>query len=231
MKYTFKASAEKKTMLIYDEIGTYYDEISAKQIERELQGLDNVPLEIHINSGGGDVFEGFTIFNLLNSYKGHKTVVIDGLCASIASVIAMAGDEIKMNTASMMMIHNASGACYGTSKEMTELAEVLSKINEIIKDVYLKRVNADRDVLTQLMDDEKFLTAQECLDMNFCDEIIDAKQEDVTASYENLNKEITDRLKTLQTLKAYVEPPKQEPKEAPKNKTLKLFKSMIKEEK
>ena len=234
MKYGFRASAEKNVLKIYDDIGGWFG-VTTDEIEKQLENANNLPLEIRINSYGGEVFEGFAIYNILSRYEGHKTVIVDGICASIASVIAMCGDEIKMHKASMMMIHNASGGCYGTSKEMAELAEALSKINEIIKDIYLKKVNVDRDKLTEMMDAEKFLTAQECIDMNFANEIVDddVDPETTQEAYNNMQKALTDKIETLHKLQNIrsLNIEKENTKELkPENKTFNLFKKILKEE-
>lgn len=121
MKYRFKNEAEAVNIQIYDEISSddwWGDVVTAKAINDEIAQANGKPLNIHINSYGGEVFEGFAIYNNLKNYAGKKVVYVDGIAASIASVIAMAGDEIYMNKASMLMIHNASGIAYGNAEEM-----------------------------------------------------------------------------------------------------------------
>lgn len=191
MKYDFKNEAEVATLKIYDYIGDdgWGGGITAQDIEEELNNASNKPLNIYINSNGGEVFEGFAIYNILKRYSGYKTVVIDGLAASIASVIAMAGDKVQMNTASMMMIHNASGLCYGNADDMKKVVQALEQINEVIRDVYKTRTNLDDERLTNLMDNETFMTAKECVEYGFADEIVDKEisEEDKLKATNSLN--------------------------------------------
>ena len=182
MKYDFKNEAEVATLKIYDYIGEdgWGGGITAQSIEEELNNAGNKPLNIYINSNGGEVFEGFAIYNILKRYAGFKTVVIDGLAASIASVIAMAGNKVQMNTASMMMIHNASGLCYGNAEDMKKVVQALEQINEVIRDVYKARTNLDDERLSALMDNETFMTAKECVEYGFADEIVDEEMSEET---------------------------------------------------
>lgn len=175
MKYEFKNEAESASLKIYDYIGDdgWGGGITAQSIEDELNNSNGKPLNVYINSNGGEVFEGFAIYNILKRYTGNKTVYVDGIAASIASVIAMAGNKVIMNTASMMMIHNASGFCYGNADDMKKVVNALEQINEVIRDVYKGRTNLDDERLTNLMDNETFMTAKECVEYGFADEILD----------------------------------------------------------
>ena len=190
MKYYFKNEAESVSLKIYDYVGDdgWGGGITTDYIEEQLQDANNKPLNIYINSNGGEVFEGFAIYNILKRYQGYKTVFIDGISASIASVITMAGDKIVMNTASMMMIHNASGLCYGNAEEMKKVVQALEQINEVIRDVYKTKTNLSDEKLAELMDNETFMTAKECVEYGFADEILDEPNEDnITNAMKSLN--------------------------------------------
>lgn len=205
MKLEFKNEVEKATLKIYDYVGQY-DGVNTGYIEEELNKAENKPLDIYINSYGGEVFEGFAIYNMLKRYAGQKNVIIDGIAASIASVIALAGDSVKMNKASMFMIHNASGVCIGNAEEMKKVVNALEQINEVIKGVYKERVNLTDEELTELMNNETFLTAEQCLEYGFCDEIIEEEQDDETKvnaenSMKLLQNNIEERIKVLNSLK------------------------------
>ena len=206
MKAEFTNSAEVATLKIYDYVGKY-EEVNIENIQNQLDECNGKPLEIYINSYGGEVFEGFAIYNMLQRYTGYKKVYIDGIAASIASVIAMAGNEVIMNKASMLMIHNASGCAFGTFKEMEQIAEALKKINEVIRDVYKEKTNLDDETLTTLMDNESYLTAQECVDYGFANNIIDDKEDDdetvTNTAKNNFINQIDQRIKTLNDLKTY----------------------------
>lgn len=208
MRFDFKNEAENATLKIYDYIGDdgWGGGITAQGIEEELNKANNKPLNIYINSNGGEVFEGFAIYNILKRYSGYKTVVIDGLAASIASVIAMAGDKVQMNTASMMMIHNASGACWGNAEDMKKVVQALEQINEVIRDVYKGRTNLNDERLSELMDNETFMTAKECVDYGFADELIEAEMSEetkanATNSLNEMKENVERSIKTFNDIK------------------------------
>ena len=191
MKFEFKNEAEIARLNIYDSIGDdgWGGGITALEIQEELNNANGKPLDVHINSYGGEVFEGFAIYNTLKHYSGQKTVVIDGIAASIASVIAMAGDKVVMNKASMMMVHNASSWAWGNAEEMKKVVQALESIDEVIKGVYKDKTNLDMDKLTALMESETFMTAKECVDYGFADELLDEEQSEqtITNSINSLN--------------------------------------------
>lgn len=162
-------------LYLYIEIanwGAGYAAHSAQSFKNELDALGEInELNIFINSPGGDVFEGNTIMNMLKRKKCTKNVYVDGLAASIASVIAMAGDKIIMPSNAMMMIHNAWAYTAGNSKDLRKLADDLDKVNESLRQAYLNKAGAklDEETLIALMDAETWLTAQECFDYGLCD--------------------------------------------------------------
>ena len=162
-------------LYLYIEIASWgagYSAHSAQSFKQELDDLGEIEtLNIYINSPGGDVFEGNTIMNMLKRKKCTKNVYIDGLAASIASVIAMAGDKIIMPSNSMMMIHNAWTYTAGNSNELRKLADDLDKVNASIRQAYLDKAGdkLDEETLINLMDNETWLTAQECFDYGLCD--------------------------------------------------------------
>lgn len=191
MIYRFKNEAEALSVKIYDTIGDdgWGDGITAKDIDEILQNGKGKPLNVYINSYGGDVFEGFAIYNMLKRYNGEKTVYVDGIAASIASVIAMAGDKVVMGKASMMMIHNASSWAWGTAEDMKKVVQALEEINSVIKDIYQTRTTLSEESLTALMDEETFISAEKCLEYGFADEILETELAENTYSnmIESLN--------------------------------------------
>ena len=158
-------------------------------------------INLHINSLGGDVFEGLAMFNLLKQHKATVKVYIDGIAASIASVIAMAGDEIYMPKNSMMMIHNCWTYGCGNAKDLRKAADDLDKIMEASIESYMSKVNIDRDELVELLDGETWLTAQECLDKGFCTKILPIS-DDIEQS---ASKSIMDLVKEKRNLSLQVE--------------------------
>lgn len=195
MKYSFTNQSDSISLRIYDTIGDdgWGNGVTAKDIEDQL-GNSTLPLNIYINSYGGEVFEGFAIYNMLKRYSGYKTVYIDGIAASIASVIAMCGNKIVMNEASMMMIHNASGVCMGNAEEMQKVVNALEQMNEVIRDVYKSRTNLDDGKLTELMDNETFMSAKDCVELGFADEILPNNSEENIANMMNSLKEMQNNI-------------------------------------
>lgn len=144
---------------------------SPKQITQELKNANGQPVTIKINSGGGDVFAGCEIYNELKNYSGEVTIEIHGLCASIASVISMAG-KCKMSPLAEMMIHNVSTATSGDYREMEHTAEVLKKANKTIANAYILKTGMTEEEAYNLMDKETWLTSDEALKLGLIDEIM-----------------------------------------------------------
>lgn len=206
MQLNFKNELESATIKIYDTIEGDGWGFGTKDIEDQLKEANGKPLNIYINSYGGEVFEGFAIYNIIKRYTGQKTVYIDGIAASIASVIALAGDKLIMNKASMFMIHNASGCCIGNAEDMKKVIQALESINEVIKGVYKDKSNLTEEQITEMMNKETFLTAQECLEYGLCDEVLDKEQDNESykntlKSMELLKDSIDERIKMLNSLK------------------------------
>lgn len=169
-------------ILIYDEIasGCIADVlglVSAKTFVRELQALDVDTITLRINSPGGDVFDGVSIYNALVDHPAKVTVKVDGLAASIASVIMLAGDERHVGTGAMVMIHNPWCMTMGESKEMRKTAQLLDDIRDSILDVYEERTGTSRDELAAAMGDETWYSAKDALAIGFAT-VVDEEPED-----------------------------------------------------
>lgn len=136
-----------------------------ESVKNFLAGAKGKNLNIHINSGGGSVFAGITIFNMIKNHEGTKTVYIDGIAASIASVIALAGDKVIMRTGSSLMVHKPSYGIYGyyNSNDFKKLASDLDVIQECIMQVYKEKLKEDVDLSTieKLVNEETYLTSEE----------------------------------------------------------------------
>ena len=143
-RITNAASADEAEVMLYDEVGGWYG-ATADQFIADLRGVTAPNLRVRINSPGGSVFEGIAIANALRSHPASVTVQVDGIAASIASVIAMAGDRIEMAPNTMLMIHDASGVCLGNAADMEEMAELLDLISDNIADAYAQRAGGTRD--------------------------------------------------------------------------------------
>lgn len=169
-------SADTLELYIYDTVesdGWWYDsDTSAKHFRDELAKHPNAKeITVYINSLGGSVMEGIAIYNQLKRHPAHKTVRIDGFACSIASVIAMAGDTIIMPKNTVMMIHNAWTIAIGNSKELHKAADDLETINQASRQAYLDKAGDKLTVekLTELLDAETYLTAEQCLEYGLCD--------------------------------------------------------------
>lgn len=178
--WNLKALDEKTGELtLYGEISNetwWGDEVTPKEFKADLDNLGDIgTLNIYINSPGGDVFAGQAIHSMLKRHPSHKNVYIDGLAASIASVIAMSGDTIFMPKNAMMMIHNPWTIGMGNAIEFRKLAEDLDKIRESLVAAYEGHSTLTRDEIIELMDEETWLTATECEEYGFCDVVEEEK--------------------------------------------------------
>ena len=178
--WNFKAQDEKiGELILYGDISSYTwwgDEVTPKQFKEDLDALGDISvLNIYINSGGGDVFAGQAIHSMLKRHKAYKTVYVDGLAASIASVIAMAGDKIIMPKNAMMMIHNAWTITVGNKEELRKMADDMEKVDASILATYVAKTGLPDDEITAMMDAETWLTADEAVEKGFADELEEAK--------------------------------------------------------
>jgi ATP-dependent Clp protease protease subunit len=179
--WKFKALDDNTGELtLYGEIANetwWGDEVTPKEFKADLDALGDInTLNIYINSPGGDVFAGQAIHSMLKRHKAHKNIYIDGLAASIASVVVMAGDTIFMPKNAMMMIHNPWTWGIGNAAEFRKLAEDLDKVRESLIAAYEGRSALTRDEIIEIMDSETWLTADECLEYGFCDVVEKEKQ-------------------------------------------------------
>lgn len=147
------------------------DEITPKQFKNELFS-ENGDITIWINSPGGDVFAASQIYNMLMDYPGQVTVKIDGIAASAASVIAMAGGEVFMSPVSMMMIHNPMTIAFGDSGEMEKAIAMLGEVKESIINAYELKTGLSRAKLSHLMDAESWFNAKKAVELGFADAIL-----------------------------------------------------------
>lgn len=153
------------------------DEITPKQFYDDLKALGDIKnLTVRINSGGGDVFAAQAIYSILKSHPAKIKVYIDGLAASAASVIAMAGDIVIMPRNAMMMIHNPWTIAIGNSNDFRKLADDLDKIREGMIAAYQTKTNMEREKLIELLDAETWMTAEEAMEYRFVDEVDEEKQ-------------------------------------------------------
>lgn len=167
VEFNAKADGDEVTLTIYDEIGGWG--VSARDVSAALN--DGVYKRVHVrlNSPGGDVFAGFAIYNLLREYGAKVIVTVDGLAASAASIIAMAGNEVRMGDGAFMMIHNAWALGVGDHAEMLSLSKTLKKIDGELAKIYSKRTEIEESAIAKMMAAETWLTADEAIAQGFAD--------------------------------------------------------------
>ena len=162
-------------LMLYGDIAESFwgDTISAKEVTEYLADLDVENINVYINSNGGAVDTAIAINNALRRHKAKVTVNIDGIAASAATLITCAGDTVRMPKNALFMIHNPLTIAMGDSEEMRKQADVLEKYKNSIMETYLQKVNIDKEKLSELMDNESWLSAEEALKYGFIDEIIE----------------------------------------------------------
>ncbi|HGL8795293.1 TPA: head maturation protease, ClpP-related [Streptococcus agalactiae] len=152
------------------------DEVTPQQFKNDLiSGTGDITL--WINSPGGDVFAAAQIYNMLMDYQGDVHVIIDGLAASAASVIAMAGTTVSMSPVAMMMIHNPWTFAQGEVKDMAKVIEMLGEIKESIINAYELRTGLSRTKISHLMDSESWFNAKKAVELGFADKVLFEKEE------------------------------------------------------
>lgn len=178
-----ESAPESRTLFLNGEISdeTWYgDEVTPKLFKDELSSGQG-PINVWINSPGGDVFAAAQIYNMLMDYPYDVTVKIDGLAASAASVIAMAGAVVEMSPVAMMMIHNPATIAIGDSEEMKKAVKMLDEVKESIMNAYEIKTGLARDKISKLMDAESWFNAKKAVELGFADKILFADgQGDVT---------------------------------------------------
>lgn len=209
-------------------------ETSANTFRDELAAHPEVSqINIYINSQGGSVIEGTAIYNQLKRHPAHKTVYVDGFACSIASVIAMAGDEVVMPRNTMMMLHNMWMVVQGNAAELRKAADDLDKMNEAGREAYLQKAGdkLTPEMIAQMEDDETWLTAQECMEYGLADRYAeqDADLSNAAEVLKKANLDLEQRIRVQKSLAAQLRAltnPPQEEKPVPEQKTnpiLKLF--------
>lgn len=186
--WNFAETEEERVLYISGEIVDGEDEdeeikSTADIFKDELyEGEGNI--SIWINSPGGDMLTGAQIYNLIKDYKGKVTIKIDGLAASAASVIAMAGDEVLMSPVSQIMIHNPFSCAIGDSNEMKRAADMLNEVKESIINAYELKTHLSRSKISRMMDDESWMNAYKAVNLGFADGILFADDKQKTENTE-----------------------------------------------
>lgn len=191
---------DANSISIFDTIGGgfFSEGVTAKRIDAALRRIGNNDVVVNINSPGGIMFEGFTIYNLLKNHRGSVTVNVLGIAASAASVIAMAGDEIVMNTGSQMMIHNPAACICGDYRDFAEASQTLQGFRDSAIEIYAAQTSMSDAALRKLMDRETFMGSKEAVDKGFATTTQDIKTREAETGATNF---VSDRSKLMGTLK------------------------------
>lgn len=171
----FNAADDEATVYIYGDIGGWFGGVVAEDVAKEIAALDVATLNVRINSPGGLVFDGVAIYNALVAHKAHVVVTIEGIAASIASVIAMAGDEIKIGEAATIMIHKPWSFAMGDAEVLRKEAEVLDVLEGGLVDIYAARTGKKAADIGPLLAAETWMRGKEAVDEGFADEVIPSK--------------------------------------------------------
>lgn len=210
--WNFTDEGEVRTLRIEGQIAdeTWFgDEVTPQLFKNDLtSGTGDITL--WINSPGGDVFAAAQIYNMLMDYQGDVHVIIDGLAASAASVIAMAGATVSMSPVAMMMIHNPWTFAQGEAKDMAKVIEMLGEIKESIINAYELRTGLSRTKISHLMDSESWFNAKKAVELGFADKVLFEKEETPEQDYQNSYtfSRVTAAHDLVVKLQASLQPPK-----------------------
>lgn len=192
-------------LYIYGEIDSYeWDDttVTANKFKEELDGIGDVKkINLYINSAGGSVFQGLSIGNMIKRHSAKVTCHIDGFAASIASVIACSCDKVVMPKNSMLMVHNALCGVVGNAKDLRKIAEDLEKMSDSIRQTYVEKSKGKTtdEKFKELMDNETWLSADECFELGLCDKIEQSNKMiakidiDSIKNYKNVPKELVQK--------------------------------------
>jgi ATP-dependent protease ClpP protease subunit len=162
---------------MFDVVGEDYwsgGGITAKRVASQLRAIGDRPVEVQINSPGGDMFEGIAIYNVLREHPQPITVKVMGMAASAASIIAMAGDRIEIGAASFLMIHNCWVIAIGNRHDMAETAEWLAPFDQAMVDLYAAKTGRDAKDIAKWMDAETYMSGSQAIERGFADELLSA---------------------------------------------------------
>lgn len=169
-----QTEAGERTLFLNGTIAeeSWFDDDVTPQLFKDELNSGEGDITVWINSPGGDCVAAAQIYNMLSAYKGNVTIKIDGIAASAASVIAMAGNTVLMSPVSMMMIHNPATIAFGDHNEFARAIEMLDEVKESIINAYVIKTGLSRTKLSHLMDSETWMNANKAIELGFADDVI-----------------------------------------------------------
>lgn len=179
---------------IFDVIGEDFwsGGITAKTVAAQLRAIGPRPIEVQINSPGGDMFEGIAIYNVLREHPQPITVKVMGMAASAASIVAMAGDEIEIGAASFVMIHNCWVIAMGNRHDMAETAAFLEPFDQAMVDLYASRSGVDAKQVAKWMDAETYMSGSQAIERGFADSLLNSDKLTVDEGAQAQDRQIND---------------------------------------
>lgn len=204
-----QAAGGRTKVYLYGEIGGWWDGIDANQFVRDLDGIGDQGIDLHINSGGGSVFDGIAIYAALKNHASDVTARVDSLAASAASFIAMAGDTIQVEKPARMMIHDAQGLALGNAGDMRTMADLLDELSTTIAEIYADRAGGTAaDWRAAMLSDQglgKWYTATQAVEAGLADEVVGAgSSKDTSADGGEQDAPVEDRATQLIRARARV---------------------------
>lgn len=180
------ATDDAADVYIYGDIGGWWDGIQPDEIAKEIAELDVATLNVHVNSPGGVVFDGIAIYNAFAAHSANVVMHVEGIAASIASVIVMAGDEIRIGESANMMIHKPWSFMIGDADDMRAEAEILDSLEQSIVDIYVARTENDEEQIKNWLKAETWFRGQQAVDNSFADEVVPNKKKEKKAAKSKL---------------------------------------------
>lgn len=175
------ADGSSADVYLYDAIGGWLG-ISAEQFTKEFSAITAPTINLHVNSPGGDVFDGTAIYNAIQQHPSNVVVHVDGVAASIASIIALAGNEVRMGEGSYFMIHNPFAMAIGDAGELRQTADLLDKVGGQLAGIYARQTGMPMGDVKAAMDAETWYTAQEAVDAGFATSVAVPDEDDAAAA-------------------------------------------------
>jgi len=172
------AKEDETSISIYGAIGEFDGEVSSRRIAAALRAIGNRDVTVNINSPGGDFFEGVAIYNLLREHKAKVKINVVGLAASAASIVAMAGDEIRIGKAAFLMIHNSWSLVIGNRHDLAEAMAALESFDNAMAGIYVDRTGLPKAEIAKMMDAETWLNGEQAIESGFADAFLPADEID-----------------------------------------------------